>query len=45
VVDAQVRTKFLRVRSAAARIQRLAAHDARANDAAALASILLLLHA
>jgi hypothetical protein len=45
VVDAQVRTKFLRVRSAPARIQRFATHDARADDAGALASILLLLEA
>jgi hypothetical protein len=45
VGDAQVRTNFLRVRSAPARIQRFAAHAARANDAAALASILLLLQA
>jgi hypothetical protein len=45
VGDGQVRTKFLRVRSAPARIQRFAAHGARANDAAALASILLLVEA
>jgi hypothetical protein len=45
VVAAQVRTKILRVRSAPARIPRFTAHGARADDAAALASILLLLEA